>query len=124
MVNYNPLYVARELRQQIEDSGTTTMVVPDIAAICDKVLGLLPSSDLQRIIVCPFAGVLPPAKRVAFTILKRKMVAHPAWSHAGYPVPPGRRRRGRRRRRWRSTRPTWRCCNIPAARPAARRAPC
>jgi long-chain acyl-CoA synthetase len=85
VVNYNPLYVARELRQQIVDSSTTTMVVPDISAICDKVLGLLPSSGLQRIIVCPFAGVLPPAKRVAFTVLKRGMVAHPAWSHQVIP---------------------------------------
>jgi long-chain acyl-CoA synthetase len=85
VVNYNPLYVARELHHQIVDSGTTTMVVPDVAAICDKVLGLLPSSGLQRIIVCPFAGVLPPAKRVAFTVLKRKLVAHPAWSHQVVP---------------------------------------
>src|SRR5271165_5388648 len=98
VVNYNPLYVARELHQQILDSATTTMIVPDIAVICDKVLGLLPSSGLARIIVCPFAGVLPPAKRVAFAVLKRKLVAHPDWSQrvvpyrrvlaAGPPAPP------------------------------------
>ncbi|MDA8247641.1 MAG: AMP-binding protein, partial [Rhodospirillales bacterium] len=38
VVNVNPLYVAHELRQMIRDSGATVMVVPDLAAICDKVL--------------------------------------------------------------------------------------
>jgi long-chain acyl-CoA synthetase len=74
VVNYNPLYVARELRQQIEDSDTTTMVVPDLAAIYDKVAGI---AELQRIIVCPFAGALPPVKRIAFSLLKRKLLARP-----------------------------------------------
>src|SRR3954454_16614270 len=49
VVNYNPLYVARELRHQIDDSGTTTMVVPDLAAIYDKVVDV---ETLGRIIVC------------------------------------------------------------------------
>ena len=77
VVNYNPLYVTRELLHQIEDSGTTTMVVPDLAAIYDKVVDIEP---LERIIVCPFAGVLPMAKGIAFSLLKRKMIAHPAYS--------------------------------------------
>ena len=77
VVNYNPLYVARELRQQIEDSATTAMVVADLAALFDKVADILP---LQRIIVCPFAAVLPTVKRVAFSLLKRKMLARPVWS--------------------------------------------
>jgi long-chain acyl-CoA synthetase len=76
VVNYNPLYVTRELRQQIEDSGTTTMIVPDLATIYDKVVDL---AALQRIIVCPFAGVLPTLKGIAFSLLKRKMVARPAY---------------------------------------------
>ena len=77
VVTYNPLYVARELRQQIEDSATTTMVVIDLATIFEKVAGILP---LERIIVCPFAAVLPAVRRVAFSLLKRKMVVRPAWS--------------------------------------------
>ena len=77
VVNYNPLYVARELRQQIEDSATTAMVVADLAVLFDKVADILP---LQRIIVCPFAAVLPTVKRVAFSLLKRKMLARPIWS--------------------------------------------
>jgi len=77
VVNYNPLYVARELRQQIEDSATTAMVVADLAALFDKVADILP---LQRIIVCPFAAALPTVKRVAFSLLKRKMLTRPVWS--------------------------------------------
>ena len=76
VVNYNPLYVIRELRHQIEDSGTTTMVVPDLAAIYDKVAAI---ESLRRIIVCPFADALPTVKGIAFSILKRKMLARPVY---------------------------------------------
>src|ERR1700712_4044006 len=63
VVNYNPLYVTRELRHQIDDSGTTTMVVPDLAAIYDKVVDI---ETLSHIIVCPFAEILPTLKGIAF----------------------------------------------------------
>jgi long-chain acyl-CoA synthetase len=80
VVNYNPLYVTRELRHQIEDSGTTTMVVPDLAVIYSKVVDI---EALDRIIVCPFAEILPTVKRVAFSLLKRKMVASPDYGTPG-----------------------------------------
>ena len=82
VVNYNPLYVERELRHQIEDSGTRTMVVPDLAAIHDKVVAI---ESLDRIIVCPFAAVLPRAKGLAFSILKRGMLARPGYSRRVIP---------------------------------------
>jgi long-chain acyl-CoA synthetase len=77
VVNYNPLYVARELRQQIEDSNTIVMVVVDLTTVFDKVVDILP---LQKIIVCPFCAMLPTIKRTVFSLLKRKMIARPAWS--------------------------------------------
>ena len=77
VVNYNPLYVERELRQQIDDSNTTTMVVADLALLFNKVVNILP---LKRIIVCPFADVLPTVKRIGFSLLKRDMVVRPAWT--------------------------------------------
>jgi long-chain acyl-CoA synthetase len=76
VVNYNPLYVSRELRHQIEDSGTSTMVVPDLATIYDKVVEI---ETLQRVIVCPFTGVLPTLKGIAFSLLRRSMLASPAY---------------------------------------------
>lgn len=72
VVNYNPLYVTRELRHQIDDSGTQIMVVPDLAAVYDKVAGI---ESLRHVIVCPFAAALPAAKAWAFRLLKRGMLA-------------------------------------------------
>jgi long-chain acyl-CoA synthetase len=77
VVNYNPLYVTRELRHQIEDSETATMVVPNLAPIYDKVVNI---AALERIIVCPFADVLPAVKGIAFSVLRRDMIARPVYS--------------------------------------------
>jgi long-chain acyl-CoA synthetase len=77
VVNYNPLYVTRELRQQVDDSGTTTMIVPDLATIFEKVVDI---ASLERIIVCPFADVLPTIKGLAFSLLKHKLIAHPVYN--------------------------------------------
>lgn len=77
VVNYNPLYVTRELAHQIQDSATTTMIVPDLAAIYDKVVGI---AELQRIIVCRFADTLPGLKGFAFSLLKRNMVTRPVYN--------------------------------------------
>jgi long-chain acyl-CoA synthetase len=82
VVNYNPLYVPRELRYQIDDSETTAIVVPDLASIYDKVVG---NTSLRHIIVCPFAGVLPAIKGIGFSLLKRKLIARPQWSERVVP---------------------------------------
>lgn len=76
VVNYNPLYVTRELRHQINDSGTTAMVVPDLATIYDKVVDI---ELLTRIIVCPFADILPTLKGIAFSLLQRGKLAFPTY---------------------------------------------
>ena len=78
VVNYNPLYVPRELRHQIIESGTTVMVVPDLTMICDKVLPLAAETGLRRIVVCPVAGVLPPVKAAFYRIFRRHLTARPA----------------------------------------------
>ena len=71
IVNFNPLYVERELEHQIRDSGTCMMAVPDLAAIHGKVLAVAAATKLDRIIVCPMAGVLPWAMGLGFRLLKR-----------------------------------------------------
>ena len=78
VVNFNPLYVARELRLQIADSDTTVMVVPDLAMICDKVLEAAQGGGLHRVVICPMAGVLPPSKAALFRLLRRRQMARPA----------------------------------------------
>jgi long-chain acyl-CoA synthetase len=72
VVNFNPLYVERELEHQIRDSGTRMIAVPDLAAIHGKVLAVAEASGLDRIVVCPMAGILPWAMGLGFRFLKRK----------------------------------------------------
>ncbi len=79
VVNYNPLYVPRELRHQIADSGTTVMVVPDLAMICDKIIPLAEKAGLRHVVVCPMAGVLPPGKATLYRVFKRRETAVPAY---------------------------------------------
>jgi long-chain acyl-CoA synthetase len=71
VVNFNPLYVERELKHQIEDSGTTIMVTLDIRQIYPKLAALLGKTCLDRIVVCPMSGILTSVKSVMFTVFKR-----------------------------------------------------
>ncbi|NIJ08414.1 long-chain acyl-CoA synthetase [Sphingomonas vulcanisoli] len=71
VVNFNPLYVERELLHQVRDSGTTVMIVPDLKLIHAKVAAIAEDAALQHIVVCPMAGILPPLLSWGFRLLKR-----------------------------------------------------
>jgi len=75
VVNFNPLYVERELRHQIEDSGTTIMVTLDIRQIYPKVAAAFGKTCLERIVVCPMSDILTSVKSVMFTVFKRSEIA-------------------------------------------------
>ncbi|MEJ1976716.1 MAG: long-chain fatty acid--CoA ligase [Acetobacteraceae bacterium] len=75
VVNFNPLYVERELIQQIGDSGATIMVTLDLEVIYRRVANVADASGLQRIVVCPMTGILPRGKALLFRLLKRSQVA-------------------------------------------------
>ncbi len=75
VVNYNPLYVERELSHQVKDSGTTIMVTLDLAQIYPKVAALLGQSPLEKIVICPMSGILPTVKSWLFKVLKRSEIA-------------------------------------------------
>lgn len=77
VVNYNPLYVPRELEHQIADSGTRIMITLDVAQILPKVADLLKTTRLEAVVVCSMAAILPPIKSLLFRILKRKDLATP-----------------------------------------------
>ena len=79
VVNVNPLYVAHELRQQIADAGITVMVVPDLAMICDKVLGIAAETALRHVVVCPMAGILPAPKAALWRVFRRRETAVPTY---------------------------------------------
>ncbi len=75
VVNFNPLYVERELKHQIEDSGTRIMVTLDIRQIYPKVAAMLEAANcLERIVVCSMSGSLTAVKSVMFNVFKRSEV--------------------------------------------------
>ena len=75
VVNYNPLYVERELAQQIKDSDTSIMVTMDLDALYSKLSPLLGKGSLQKLIVCKMTEILSPTKSLLFKVFKRKDLA-------------------------------------------------
>ncbi len=71
VVNFNPLYVEREIAGQIADSGVAMMVVPDLKMIHGKVLAASQGTSVKRIVMCPLSGVLPAMKGMMYTLLRR-----------------------------------------------------
>ncbi|TPW29256.1 long-chain fatty acid--CoA ligase [Martelella alba] len=71
VVNFNPLYTGRELLAQIRDSGAEIMVTLDLQAAYENLGHIVSESGLRHVIVCPMADALPPAKGLAFRLLKR-----------------------------------------------------
>ena len=88
VVNYNPLYVARELRHQIGDSCDHDDDRAGYRRHLRQGFRDLPDSGLERIIAARSPRALPTVKRLGFAVLKRKLLAHPVWERAGYPLPP------------------------------------
>ncbi len=70
VVNYNPLYAERELRAQIEDSGTTILVTLDLTVLWDKAAPMLENTGLEKIILCRFTDFLPFPKNFLFRLFK------------------------------------------------------
>jgi long-chain acyl-CoA synthetase len=75
VVNFNPLYVERELIHQIADSGTEIMVTIDLAAVYPKVVRAAAQTGLRRIVVCSLADALPALKGLLFRVAKRREIA-------------------------------------------------
>ncbi|WP_219319514.1 long-chain fatty acid--CoA ligase [Methylovirgula sp. HY1] len=70
VVNFNPLYVEREIAHQIEDSGTTIMVTVDVDKIYPKVAATLGKTCLERLVVCPLWRIFPAAKGIFLKLFK------------------------------------------------------
>jgi long-chain acyl-CoA synthetase len=125
VVNFNPLNVGEELAAQVRDSGCEIVLAPDLEPIFGRVMGLLGTTPVRRVVACRFARALPPVKAAAFRIVRsapdlarvpvgddRVVEFEALVSGPRIAAPP---RSGRRRRR---------CCSTPAAPPARRRAWC
>jgi long-chain acyl-CoA synthetase len=75
VVNFNPLNVAEEMAAQARDAGCEVMLAPDLEPIFGRVMSLLGTTPVRRVVACRFARALPPVKAVAFRVLKRADIA-------------------------------------------------
>jgi acyl-CoA synthetase (AMP-forming)/AMP-acid ligase II len=107
VVNTNPLYTAREMEHQFNDSGAKALVcLANMAHLAEKVV---PKTGVKHVIVTEVADLLPPLKRLLInSVIKyvKKMVpAYPAASRqvqrcagkgmaSGQRSQPGQQRRG------------------------------
>ena len=87
VVNFNPLYVERELEFQIKDSGAKVMITVDLSTIYPKLAKVAATSGLSKIVMCPFASAMPPVKGALFFLAKASDMAR--WPrhdglHVGY----------------------------------------
>jgi len=75
IVNFNPLYVERELAFQIDDSETDIMVTCDLQLIYPKVDAMLERTNLKHIVVCKMSEALPSFKSLMLKYIKRKHIS-------------------------------------------------
>ncbi len=75
VVNYNPLYVARELEHQIRDSGTSVMLTIDVGEIHAKVAKACRRAGAGTVVLCCLADALPRAKAALYRVMKRRSIA-------------------------------------------------
>ena len=78
VVNVNPLYVERELRHLLQDSGARFIATCDLPEIHARVVAVAEELDLAKVITCPIADALPPLTGLAYRALKRRDIAPPA----------------------------------------------
>jgi len=71
VVNFNPLYVRKELQFQAQDSETEIMVTLDLQQLYPKVADLIETAGVKKIVVCSMSEILPPLKSVLFNVFKR-----------------------------------------------------
>ncbi len=70
VVNFNPLYVERELSFQARDAGVEIMVTLDLKVVYDKVEEIRRQGAIDAIIVCKMADILPFTKKILFQLFK------------------------------------------------------
>jgi long-chain acyl-CoA synthetase len=75
VVQYNPLYVERELIYQINDSGTETLLTLDLEMLYPKINHLKDKVNLSHVIVSSLKEYLPFPKNVLYPLAQRKDIA-------------------------------------------------
>lgn len=83
VVNLNPLYVEKELRHFLSDSGARIAVTLDVAELFEKFKPIIVDGSLDHLVVGSMLDILDPIKKFGFWLTKRKALAHIP-SHVGY----------------------------------------
>jgi long-chain acyl-CoA synthetase len=82
VVNTNPLYTARELEHQLNDSGATVMLISE--GSCATLQQVLPRTPLRKVIVTGLGDLLGfPKGLIANFVLRHVKKLIPAWSLPG-----------------------------------------
>jgi len=78
VVNVNPLYTPRELREQLADSGATVIVIMENFA--HKLEAALAGTQIRHVVVTRLGDFMPPLKRTLFNIANTYLRrAVPSW---------------------------------------------
>ena len=72
VVNINPLYVEREIRQLLADAGCGIVVTLDLRLTYDVLERLRDGNPLKTLVVCPMADILPFPKDMLYRALRRR----------------------------------------------------
>lgn len=75
VVNFNPLYVEREITYQATDADVKIMVTLDLKVVYNTVETVRAKGGLEKLIICSMSDCLPKAKSLLFSLFKRKEVA-------------------------------------------------
>ncbi|WP_242095760.1 long-chain fatty acid--CoA ligase [Sphingomonas sp. CROZ-RG-20F-R02-07] len=75
VVNVNPLYVERELRHLLVDSGASVIATCDIPELHARVTKVAAEVGVAHVVTCPIADALPPLKSIAYRLFKRREIA-------------------------------------------------
>ena len=80
VVNFNPLYPVSTAVQLVEAVQVELMVTLDTASVYATVAAVQQGSSLKKVILCPFAGVVPGLSAFLLKTLGRKTLARPVES--------------------------------------------
>lgn len=75
VVNCNPLYTVHELSHIAQNAGADVMVTLDLQQIFEKAEKLVQAGYVKSLVVCHFPDALPLAKKILYSIAKRKDLA-------------------------------------------------
>lgn len=71
VVNVNPLYVDRELRHLLADSGAEIVATSDMSEMHARVCRIAEELGVRHVITCRIAEALPMVKSLAYRVFKR-----------------------------------------------------